>query len=384
MSDNYNLTIDPMPGRLKILLVASGFYPEISPRSHRATELAKEFIRLGHDVTVITKYREFDYSSFLSGFPFQLLMWRKPCLPKIPESSQPPFSYISRFFRRTLLLLFEYPGIEEMFLVKKALKDKNEFDLMISFAVPYPVHWGVAFARTTNHSIAKKWIADCGDPYMGDVLDSFRKPFYFAYLEKWFCRKADFVTIPVQAAITAYYPEFHHKIKIIPQGFRFDISTTTQNVSISEIPEFAYAGSFLKGIRDPTPLLEFLSRTELPFRFHVFTNNSEFLVKYLEPLKDKLIVSGYIPRDELLKKLAGMDFLINFDNNTSLNIPSKLIDYAFIGRPVINIRKEFSNKHINEFLRADYKGRMVLPDAQQYHISNVTLQFIELLNLDSR
>ena len=38
----------------KILIVSKSFYPEISPRSFRTTELVKEFCRLGHDVTLYT------------------------------------------------------------------------------------------------------------------------------------------------------------------------------------------------------------------------------------------------------------------------------------------------------------------------------------------
>ena len=55
-----------MKKKKKILLVSNGFYPEISPRSYRATELAKEFYRQGHEVTVITKYRDYNYIDFLA------------------------------------------------------------------------------------------------------------------------------------------------------------------------------------------------------------------------------------------------------------------------------------------------------------------------------
>ncbi len=44
-----------MSHKLRLLLVSNAFYPEISPRSYRATELAREFCRQGHDVVVVTK-----------------------------------------------------------------------------------------------------------------------------------------------------------------------------------------------------------------------------------------------------------------------------------------------------------------------------------------
>ncbi|MBN2611613.1 MAG: hypothetical protein JXB00_08660 [Bacteroidales bacterium] len=367
----------------KILLVTNAFYPEISPRSFRATELAKEFCRQGHKVVVYTKLRDHDYTGFLKEHDIKLRMLGKSRFPKIPDFKHKPFSVIGRIISRLLLILFEYPAIEDMFKIKRYLKKENSFNLMISFAVPFPVHWGVAWSRTRNHKIADTWVADCGDPYMGDVLDSFKKLFYFAYLEKWFCRKADYISIPVESAIPAYYPEFHHKIRIIPQGFNFDLNINGNKHINHAVPEFAYAGGFLQGIRDPGQLLQYLSTIEQPFKFHVYTNQPEMLGKYKEILKGKLYVYEYIPRDELLKVLSNMDFLINFDNNTSLNVPSKLIDYALTNRPVLNINIQFIPENFRAFLNKDYSEKMKLPEPERYHIRNVSKKFLDLIKIEN-
>ena len=72
----------------KILLVTNGFYPEISPRSYRSTELAKEFCRQGHEVTVISKFRDHDYAKFLLEYPINLKMWESSRFTEIPESKK--------------------------------------------------------------------------------------------------------------------------------------------------------------------------------------------------------------------------------------------------------------------------------------------------------
>lgn len=368
-----------MAGSLKILLVSNGFFPEISPRSYRATELAKEFLRKGHQVTMISKFRDYNYSDFLKKYSITIRMWNKQIFRQIPEFKRFPFSILSRGISRIFSLLFEYPDIEEMFKVKRELKNECGYDLLISFAVPYPVHWGVAWARTKNHEIANVWVADCGDPYMGDILDTFKHPYYFRYLEKWFCRKADFISIPIESARPGYYPEFHKKIRVIPQGFDFDKKVKEEVRHKNDVPEFAYAGRFLKGIRDPGLLLKFLSKIDLPFKFYVFTNQADQLSDYIEALDKKLVISGFIERTELIRKLSKMDFLINFDNNTNLNVPSKLIDYAITKRPVFNIGKVFQEDSFLAFMNGDYTNRMILPDIEKYHIEDVAHQFVGLL-----
>jgi hypothetical protein len=371
-----------MSGKLDILLVSSAFYPELSPRSFRATELAKEFHRLGHRVVVLTRERDHDYSAFLARYPISLKRWSRARFPSVPGSRRKPFGMFYRALSRLLQVLFEYPAIEEMFRVKRMLRKEEGYDLMMSFAVPYPVHWGAARAWRKKRPIARTWVADCGDPYMGDVLDSFRKPFYFGFLEKQFCRKADYVAIPVESARPAYYREFHPKIRVIPQGFDFDLQARKSARVENPVPAFAYAGGFLQGIRDPRPLLDYLVTCDRPFLFRVFTNQPEILEPYRANLGEKLAVSGYIDRDELLNRLSEMDFLINFDNHTSLNVPSKLIDYVLTNRPVLNINRHFDPGVLLAFLDRDYSLRMQLPDPEQYHIGRVAKQFLDLLKTE--
>jgi len=58
---------------------------------------------------------------------------------------------------------------------------QTKYDLLISIAVPYPIHWGVAavWAKDKSKNLAPNWIADCGDPYCFQENDTFKPPFYF-------------------------------------------------------------------------------------------------------------------------------------------------------------------------------------------------------------
>ena len=326
--------------RKRILIVSASFFPENSPRSFRTTELAKELSRQGHSITVCFPTKGNDYSIFESKHNLMIknlgdLKWKG-----IDLKGDGRVLILRRGIRRVLLLLFEWPDIELMFRVSKILQNEHGYDLLISIAVPYPIHWGVAKARTKANKIADKWIADCGDPYMGDTADSFRKLFYFKYLEKWFCRKADFITVPFDGAKSAYYPEFRDKIKIIPQGLRLDNLNIPEYKKEFNYPIFAYAGGFIPGKRDPGKLLEFLSECNREFKFVIYTSQESILIPYKKVLAEKLEIRKKIPREELLAVLSRMDFLINLDNNTHTQLPSKLIDYAIAERPVLNINSK--------------------------------------------
>lgn len=365
----------------KILLISGAFFPENSPRSFRTTELVKEFCRQGHQVTLITLVqKEFDYSEFLSQYPITLksfgdLKWKRFGKSKL-------FGDWSRKFGRLLHLFLEYPNIELLFRLKKILPQYSGYDLLISIAVPHPIHWGVAAVRNKNNRIAKVWVADCGDPFMGNTLESIAPPFYLSYFEKKFCRKADFISIPTASAIQGYYKEFHSKIVIIPQGFDFNVFSIPKTVSDHKVIRFAYAGGVAwSGIRSPKNIIEFLLKENIPFEFHLFSNNYEVVRAYANQAPESIFLHPPLPREELLHELATMDFLLNLDNGSTNQTPSKLIDYALVGKPILNIPAEnFDTALVSAFLAKDYSKQFVVENIEQFNIINVTHQFLTLSN----
>lgn len=365
----------------KVLIVTNGFYPEISPRSFRATELAKEFVRQGNEVTVCTHVRA-ELEAFAIQHNFQLidlgsLSWPKPIVKGSGISL-----LVRRGAARLSSLLFEYPSIQLVPLVKKALKNEKGYDLLLSVAVPYPIHWGVAKIWSKKNPIAKTWIADCGDPYMGQENDTFKPPFYFGLVEKWFCRKADFITVPTQNSISGYYPEFHHKIKVIPQGFRFeDVILYGGSLPLGPII-FGYAGMFIPGRRDPSEFLTFLNSLDESYRFefHIYTTTPQFVSPFVAASKGRIQMHDVIPREKLLFELSKMHFVVNFENVGRTQTPSKLIDYLIIDKPVLSITfGNFQSSIFYDFLRGNYQQKMNLPDKNKYRIENVALQFLGLL-----
>ena len=370
-----------MDTQRKILIVCKAFYPDNSPRSFRATELAKEFTKQGHLVTVLTYKRDYNYKKFTHKYPITIKDYGLLKFKPLAKSKWKIIGDWKRKFGKLLYILINYPDIEIMWKVKNALKKEKDYDLMITIAVPHSIHWGTAWARTKKEPIAKTWVADCGDPFMGNKLDSLPNPFYFSYLEKWFCRKANFISIPVKSAISAYYSKFHSKINIIPQGFNFEDIPKQQNFIKKSVQSFAYAGGVsLKGVRSPIRLIEYLLEKKQDFRFHIYSRTGKnFLIPLVKKSKGKIIIHDPLDRKDLLWELSQMDFLVNLDNGTRVQLPSKLIDYALTGRPILNINPinpDYSL--VDSFLERDYSKAFQVGDIENYNIKNVSKRFLEL------
>ena len=75
-----------------------------------------------------------------------------------------------------------------------------------------------------------------------------------------------------------------------------------------------------------------------------------------------------------------MDFLVNFDNNTDKQVPSKLIDYALTDRPILNIEKVPNREMILEFLGGNYRHTYPVRDLERYNIKKVAVKFLELVD----
>ena len=365
---------------MKIVIVSHSTFPHNSPRANRTDELARQLAK-DHDVTLYVLTGAYDYSDYIKTTGVQVKSLGSPKAFRFDPIKISKASLGQKILYKLFHRYFEYPYIELAYLTNKALKKESDIDLLITIAVPYPIHWGAAFHRSKNKDKLSKtvWVADCGDPYMGNPFHN--KPFYFGYVEKWFCKYADFLSVPFEGATNAYYPECQKKINVIPQGFDLTGFLSTPKYKENKVPTFIYAGTFYEDLRDPRPLLEHLVTIEQPFKFIIHSKNTALINSYKSVLGNKLEVHDYIPRPDLIKKMSQCDFLINIENRGNVQAPSKLIDYILSKRPVLSI--DTSNKSqmkmVDNFLIGDYSRKLELPDASVYDIKNVAKQFTDLV-----
>lgn len=366
---------------MKILIISQHILPMNTPRAHRATELIKEMSNRGNDVTVFAVLGDYDYSTFKKKYKLEINNIKiKTQFSPYTSDGFKKRSFIDKVLGKLLGKLLEFPNIEFLFSIPKIVKHLKEFELLISIAPAHQINWGLAWGKKKYpNNFPKLWIADCGDPFMENDTTKYHFS-YFSKFEKFFCKSCDFITVPHHDAIKGYYPEFENKIKVIPQGFSFDFPLKKIDFKKNKIITFAYAGIFLEDVRNPSSFLDYLVKTDLSFKFIIYTPYRDLINKYSYLLKDKLEIRETISRDNLLKVLKKMDFLVNFENlENPTCIPSKIIDYSLTQRPILSIKTNKLNPHvINEFLNGNYENKMMPPNLKNYHISKIVDDFIKL------
>ncbi len=363
----------------KILIVSNAFYPENSPRSIRTTELAKELTIQGNLVTLISHPNPgVAEHCEQNGILFKSMGSVTYPVPKVKGKG------IVRLFWRTITrfssLLFEYPNIQLIFLVKKALQNEKGYDGLISVAVPHPIHWGVA--RIWTKKIAKVWIADCGDPYVGNVNDTFKKPFYFKYIEDWTFNKVDYITVPFEGARQGYSEKIQHKIKIIPQGLSFPVLQKSINIDEDDSTvKFAYSGNIGSYQKLLKIFSEQLDQIELDYKFFIFTKERHVWLNALsEKTLQKCVISDYLERKELLTELLKVDFLLHFPYEVDLQKSLKLVDYTYIKKPILSYKAANANsERLFNFLQKNFDHESQDINIEEYRIENVTKKFLELI-----
>ncbi|MCR9081304.1 MAG: hypothetical protein NXH89_02725 [Cyclobacteriaceae bacterium] len=365
----------------KILIVSSTFHPVQSPRSLRVTELAKELSRQGHSVSVLTPSGD-ETNHFCQLHSIELLDLGKNNFREIRiASNNSLLFFLERMVFRILNLFFEYPDIGYYFLVKSKLKKLRGFDLLISNAVPFPIHWGVASVWKVKR-IAKSWIADCGDPYMGSVNDTFPKMFYFHYFENNFLSRANFISVPFNDLKYKFNKKYHDKFKVIPQGFNFE-DVVLDEYSKNSILTIAYVGTVIPGHRHPFELIQYLDNLKVKYQFIFFGTTRDTVSKQIK-INKNLIFRAKMDRIKLIVEISKMDFLVNVMerkiNDKITAIPSKLIDYQLSNRPILNYEYgAFKPEILDEFLLGNYSNSFFIDNFDDYKIENVAFKFLKII-----
>jgi hypothetical protein len=260
-------------------------------------------------------------------------------------------------------------------------KEQQPYDFIISIGLPIEVHIGTALSILKNKKLRKTpvTVADYGDPFS-------RSHIFFGYqlVDFLIARVFKYITVPTELAVSSYTRFKRRKnIHVIPQGFNLSDYESVE-YKPNDVTTFAYAGCFYLDIRNPELFFEYLKSKPEAFKFVIYTisesaDTKKIINKHKPYFGDKLQIFYDTPRNELIKKLSTMDFLIDIKNSTTNQLPSKLIDYAIAGRPILSISSnDIQKKTILQFINGDYSSGYDQIDINEFDIQKIARSFLSL------
>lgn len=360
---------------MRILIISNHTFPKQAPRAFRTAELAEELVRQGHNVILYTVHGKYDYSEYEKTTGVKMCDI-KPKWATNANDGTMRYNLLDKFMYHYFHRLLFWPLCEFHFCVEKIIKENPNMDMLITIAYPHTIHSGAARAKKLNPSLFPKiWIADCGDPYM---LNPFFNPpkFHKKYEDLW-CSECDYITVPTEDSKKGYYEQYKNKIRVIPQGF--DFSKTPIGVYVkNKIPTFFFVGAVYPGVRDPRLFMDFLLTYNKPYKFKMMMR-SPLDEKYLKESNGQIEYILGKGRKDVVMECSKADFLINITNPSSVQTPSKLIDYGIAGRPVLDVANNFTDSSVfEEFMSGNYEHQHKIDFLDSYRIETVARKFIDL------
>jgi len=365
--------------RTKILIISYSYYPHSTPRAFRWTALAEYWALQGYSVDVISCKRpgmavsevRNGVSIHRSSDPMRLI--KNQATARGSNGGREPTSLrrkrlVSKL-RRWLLFVGEsvwkatrWPDYACFWIpfacasASRLTKNKT-FDILITVSHPFSSHIVGYFLYLKNKKIP--WICDIGDPFSfaTDTPVNFGRLYSRLNLkaEKGILTSAKAVTVTNEQAARKYVSDLgiiKDKIKTIPPLLSLDYAliekartAITLKPTRCRIVKFVFLGALYRGIRNPEYLLKLLkeiaNRQGRPtFQMHFWGGVGECREDFdghSDAQGKWLFVHDSVVRPEIGAVMAEADVLVNISNVTNYQLPSKLIEYAAFGKPILNI-----------------------------------------------
>jgi len=357
---------------VKISIISYYYTPAISPRAFRWTTIAGHWAKQGEHIEVICSWEPgLARSEIINGVRIHRIgnatvkMLRKrfknnDSLKNITLKEQGKSkNKLSLFLKWTYDHTWKkvyWPDFACLWYFSALRKAKyllmtGKYDKLITVSIPFTCHMVGLNIKKYNPEML--WVMDIGDPfYILDTtpVNNFKMYRRLNYLiEKKIISCADIISVTTKALAKIYrnvFPESNKKIYVIPPLISLsDKSDIEKHIFLKkDMIRFVFVGTLYKAIRSPKFLLQLFrkllqtslgDKLEMHFfgRIHDCFDSFEL---YKDLLDNKICVHGLVDHNIALRAMKEADFLINIGNDTSYQLPSKLVEYMSSGKPIIN------------------------------------------------
>ena len=388
----------------KILIVTHQFLPHVSPRTTRWKMIIDDLIERGNQVTILTgtppddSVKNYDILYFGNKkISSTISSIRKDANNNSQNRAIKNFVYNSlKKIYRFLFKTFSWPDYA-MFWAYTIYKNKKKipknYDYIFSVSLPFTSH--LCGSILSKHS--SDWIMDIGDPFSLKKDSPENNKFLYSsintYFEKKYYKKSKRIIFTHYESLLFHQENFNLDPKKLIIGHpisKIDLNkiSSSEKYNYSDVPvKIGYFGIFTEGIREPTNYLNSIFKdSENDFHHYWYINNEskKYFISYLNNKQHTF--KNLVPRTEAIDLMINkMHILLSIGNKNTYQLPSKVIEYISLGKPVLHFA-EISNDPMYKFENLFNNLKIINNNTQkediQKFLQSFQLQTVKL-NIDN-
>tara|TARA_B100002019_G_scaffold287608_1_gene299868 strand:+ start:17666 stop:18889 length:1224 start_codon:yes stop_codon:yes gene_type:complete len=351
----------------KILIVTHQFLPFVSPRTTRWSYLIDELIGKGNEVTVLSGTnpenikKNYDVIYFGNKkFSSNVRKIRQDSKDSTNDFFKKTIYSILKKIYRFLFKTFSWPDYAMFWAItifRNRKQINNNYDIIISVSLPFTSHLSAYILKKRIHA---DWYMDIGDPFTLKINSPENNKFFYSFLNKFYERK--FYKIASKIIFTHKEVAEIHKNKFnideskIVLGYPI-ASVNEQNLYIASNFNYkvtpikiGYFGAFTKSVREPNNYINNIANflnEDFEHKWYINEESKKYFASIKKPSLHKFI--DIIPRDEAIKTMVNeIHILLSIGNLNKYQMPSKVIEYLSLGKPVLHYA-EIENDPIYNF-----------------------------------
>ncbi|MFQ5734643.1 MAG: hypothetical protein ACE5KM_22135, partial [Planctomycetaceae bacterium] len=378
---------------MRLLIVTHQYLPNPNPRALRWTAIAEHWAAIGHRVDVVCGVPSDGVVTQGSGPATDRLQvhrvgigWREQVRRRFgrgaADRSQPVervrgvrpvlVSGLRAVYGATWRRLcwpdsasgWYRPAVR---FCRDRLQNAN-YDALVSVSNPFTSH---RVGRTLKRAYPSlRWVADIGDPFSVDDKVRVNNVLLYAQRNRRFeadvLQTADAACIVTESMTDLYrrsFPESAARMHAVPPMCTSPAFADAPHARNSQRLRLAYFGTLYRGIRSPRPLLQLFRQllaqpgcANLELRFYGNANGCESEFEIVRDLIGRQVhLHGTVSRNAAQHALQQADVLVNLGNDLPYGLPSKVVEYAATGKPILNlslIRDDVSARFLRNYSAA--------------------------------
>ena len=339
----------------RILIVTHQFLPFVSPRTTRWSYLIDELIEKGNEVTVLSGTnpenikKNYDVIYFGNKkFSSNIRKVRQDSNDSTNDFLKKTIYSILKKVYRFLFKTFSWPDYAMFWTItifRNRKRINNNYDIIISVSLPFTSH---LCAYILNKRIHADWYMDIGDPFTLKINSPENNKIIYSFLNKIYERKfykiASKIIFTHKEVAELHENKFNIDESKIVIGFPI-ASVNEQNLNIANNYNYkvtpikiGYFGAFTKSVREPNNYINNIVNPlfkDVEHKWYVNQESKKYFASIKKTSLHKFI--DIVPRKEALKIMVNeIHILLSIGNLNKYQMPSKVIEYLSLGKPVLH------------------------------------------------